>query len=387
MDAVTAFLQGDLTDEIYMIQPDEFTDGTDKVCKLNKAVYGLKQASREWNKALNLVLLNFGLKRSKLDPCIYYKIFNNIIIIIAVYVDDILILSNNNELRGKLKATLCNSFKMKDLGEATNCVGIQISRDRVNGKIFLDQQKYIIEILDRFNMTDCNIASTPADLNQKLSLEMCPKTKEELAEMEKIPYQQAVGSILYLAQSTRPDLVYAINNVSRFNNNFGKAHWVAVKRILRYLKGSMNLKLVFCKETYNNVIGFSDADWAGEIDQRRSCTGYVYVYQGGAISWNSKMQHTVALSSTEAEYMALSSATQEALWLKQLQAELEPSNVINPVLIYTDNRSALHLATNDAYHGRSKHIDVRTEEMVADSLTKAVTTNTNQFCIKGMGLY
>lgn len=251
-------------------------------------------------------------------------------------------------------------------------------------------------------MSDCKTAATPFDANQKLSTEMSPKTEKDAEEMSNVPYQEAVGSILYLTQGTRPDIAFAVNTVSKFNSNPGKAHWTAVKRIFRYLNGTKNAKLVFSKSGGSELIGFCDADWASDVDERRSCTGYVFKMQGGSISWNCKRQATVALSSSEAEYMAMSSAIQEAMWLKQFEREFWES--ANPTTIFCDNKSAIDLSKTDSYHARSKHIDIRhhfvrekvnekevivkhldTENMVADSLT-AVFVNKHLYCAKEMGL-
>lgn len=404
MDAVTAFLQGDLEEEVYMAQPQEFQQGL-QVCRLNKAIYGLKQASRQWNKKLDSAIKEFGLTQSNVDPCIYFNIKNQSRLYVAVYVDDLLIFTNNINEKNRLKTELSKQFKMKDLGEAHSCVGLRITRDRNNGKIYLDQQQYTEEILTRFNMFDCKPVATPADPNQKLTKAMSPKDEAELQDMSQIPYQEAVGSILYLSQGTRPDIAYAVNTVSKYNNNPGKAHWTAVKRIFRYLKGTVQNKLEFSEGSDYTLKGYCDADWASESDERRSCTAYVFINQGGAISWSSKRQPTVALSTTEAEYMALSSATQEALWLQQLGSELEPDLFQEPIDLFCDNKSAINLATTDAYHARTKHIDVRhhflrekvedktinliyisTEDMVADSLTKATPIFKHVFCYQKMGL-
>lgn len=404
MDAVTAFLQGELSEEIYLSQPEEFNDGTNKVCRLKKAIYGLKQASREWNKKLDQKLREYGLKRSRIDPCIYHNIDGKSMLFVAVYVDDLLFFHNNNHQLNALKKYLMTNFHMKDLGPATSCVGMQIDQSANGERIEINQAKYIQDILVRFNMADCNPISTPVDPNQKLTSEMSPKSNVEKCEMANIPYQEAVGSILYLAQCTRPDIAFAVNNVSRFNNNPGSAHWVAVKRILRYLKGTINQKLVFTHSSDSGIQGFCDADFASDVDKRRSCTGYVFVLQGGAISWSSKRQQTVAISTTEAEYMALSNATQEAIYLKQFYEEFG-MNRDQPIIIHCDNKSAINLASNDIYHPRTKHIDVKhhfvrqsvtnnminvkyvsTNIMAADNLTKGVNSEKHLVCNKLFGL-
>lgn len=403
MDAVTAFLQGNLDEDIYMFQPDGFSNGTELVCHLKKSLYGLKQASRVWNIKLNDAFIEFGLNRSKIDPCVYFKIDGKCMLFVAVYVDDIMIFSNDSTMKNQLKADLMKRFKMKDIGEVSSVLGMRVRRDKRLGTISIDQTNYINEVLRRFDMQNCNPISTPMDHNQKLSIEMSPRNDVERAEMNNVPYQEAIGSIMYAAQVTRPDVCFAVNAVSRFMQNPGKAHWIAVKRILRYLKGTANAKLVFSKSGDSNLIGYCDADWAGDVDKRRSTTGYVYLYHGAAISWNSRKQPTVAISTTEAEYMSLAAALQEAMWLKQLQAELE--NTTDTIVINCDNKSAIDLASTTAYHARSKHIDVRhhfvrekiaerviklnytkTDEMVADIFTKAIVPAKHNLFLQSCGI-
>lgn len=399
MDAVTAFLQGDIEETIYLEQPEGFHDGTNRVCKLNRAMYGLKQAGRQWNKKLDRALHEFGLKNCKMDPCIYYSA--DLKLIIAIYVDDFLIFYEKAEKLQEIMTLLSHTFKMKDMGTAKGCIGIRITQK--DDCIELDQSVYIEEILKRFGMTESKPSGTPSDTNCKLSLNMETEEADE-TELKNIPYQEAVGSLLYLAQGTRPDIAFAVNNVSRFNSNYTMAHWKSVKRILRYIRGTTNYKLTFSFEKTGEIIGYSDADWASDIDKRRSCTGYVFKLSNAAITWKSTRQSTVALSSTEAEYMAISSAIQEAIWLRQLCHELG-FTMKNPTKMNCDNQSAILLAKSDGYRQRSKHIDIRyhhirdkikdkqieikflcTNEMVADSLTKAVSQQKTLFCANAMGL-
>lgn len=279
-------------------------------------------------------------------------------LIVTVYVDDLLFFYNNAAKLGELKLFLSTNFEMKDIGPATECLRMRINQSTNGDRIEVNQSAYIREMLAKFNMTDCNPISTPVDPNQELTKGMSPKTKEEADEMAGIPYQEAVGSILYLVQCTRPDLAFAVNNVSRFNQNPGKAHWSAVKRIFRYLKGTVDKQLVYRSAANSDVRGFSDADFSNDIDDRRSCTGYVFVVQGGAVSWSSKRQHTVAVSTTEAEYMALSHASQEAIYLKNFREELG-LNSNQQITLYCDNKSVINLSQNDIFHPRTKHIDVK----------------------------
>lgn len=254
-------------------------------------------------------------------------------------------------------------------------------------------------------MENSNPVDTPLAPGEKLSKSQSPITQEDRAKMNVIPYQEAVGSLLFAAQISRPDISYAVSCVSRFNQNPGQAHWVAVKRILRYLKGTIDWKLQFNGAKINGpeIIGYCDADWASDQDDRRSITGYIFLKNNSPISWNSRKQQTVALSTTEAEYMAMSSATQEALWLRFLSNEL--SGKSDPVLLNVDNQGAQNLALNGCYQARTKHIDVRhhflkekinmgilclqhvsTNNMLADSFTKALNRTKFLSCIKGQGL-
>lgn len=368
-------------------------------------MYGLKQSGKSWNTKLNNVLKNMDLTRSRADPCIYYCRTQRKIVIVAVYVDDMFILSNDTQLLQATKKKLSNKFKMKDLGEARSLLGMRITRDRQRGKIWLDQEAYVEDILKRFNMAECKPISTPLDTNQKLSREMEPQEQKEIDDMRKIPYKEAVGSLMHASQGTRPDLTYAVGLVSRFCQNPGKIHWSAVKRIFRYLKGTLAAKLEFSKTGNGNLEGYSDAGWANDNTDRRSVTGYAFTLQGAPISWQSRKQKTVALSTTEAEYMALSAAIQEALWLRKLAKELDPETVTKAMLIRCDNKGSIDLAKNSGYHQRTKHIDIRhnfvrehveggeiqllytpTEEMIADALTKAVPSPKLKFCTEAMGL-
>lgn len=376
MDAITAFLQGELSEEIYMKQPDFYNDGTEKVCLLRKSIYGLKQASRVWNLKLRGVLIEAGYKSSQMDPCIFFKLDGHGMIFIAIYVDDVLYFTNSAELKANLQHILTSKFKMKDMGVAEFCVGLRITRDKARGIIYLDQQKYIGEVLERFNMTNCKSIDTPCDANQRLKR---GETGDAEYNADSIPYQQAVGSLMYLVQGTRPDLAFSVNNVCRFNTCYTREHWVAVKRIMRYLHGTANLRLAFTKNESHKILGYSDADWGADVIDRRSVTGYVFIRSGAAISWASKKQPTVALSTAEAEYMALSACTQEAFWLKQLEDEIfEQNNAMN---LMCDNQSAICIAENVGYSSRSKHIDLRhhfVREKIADGICAVHYVNTDK---------
>lgn len=403
MDAVSAFLQGDIEEEIYMKQPPMYESG-ENVCRLKKSLYGLKQASRLWNKKLDTTLKEMGLLQTKLDPCIYYKIVdNNNITFIAIYVDDLMIFTNNQEVKSYIKGELHKRFKMKDLGDLCYCIGIHIERDRQRGLIYLDQRKYIQEVLQKYGMSDCKSVKAPMDVNTKFQVR---ENSEETNILTEIPYQEVIGCLLYISQVTRPDISFAINMLSKYNSKPEMQHWLALKRVMRYLKGTQDYRLSY-KQTPEETMthGYCDADWASAGDDRRSCTGYTFQFQGGAISWNSRRQPTVALSTTEAEYMSLSACVQEALWLKQLQESFWPQLKNEAMIIYSDNQSSIKISSSDGFNSRTKHIDirhhfvrdkvlggdievryVRTDEMVADVLTKATTYTKLAYCSMGMGL-
>lgn len=403
MDAITAFLQGKLTDEvIFMEQPEGFVQDSTKVCRLKRALYGLKQSSRVWNLQLDQALREFGLVRSSLDPCLYFKIDDEKMIFVTIYVDDFLLFTNDSEMKKKLKTYLNSRFKMKDLGEAKLCLGLRITRDRTKGKIWIDQQQYILDVLNRFNMANCNSVSTPADPGVKLDQAMCPSNQEEIQSMQSIPYKEAVGSLTYIAQATRPDISFAVNMVSKFSSNPGRRHWEAVKRIIRYLKGTSDNRLEYSVTGNPQLTGYTDADWGGDEENRRSTSGYVFSKMGGAISWNCKRQEVVALSTCEAEYIALSRTTQEALWWQQMLKQVY-GDIQVPILC--DNQSAICVARNQGYNPRTKHISIRyhfvrealdrgdisldyvsTKQQPADGFTKPLTRQNHEAFKKLLGI-
>lgn len=396
LDVTTAYLYGDLEEEIYVRPPKELIkkENENKIWSLKKSVYGLKQSGRCWNKRIDNALQSFGLTQCRVDPCIYYKRTQEGLVIIAIYVDDILLFYDNEKFRDEMKNKLKSEFLMKDMGPAKHCLGMRITRGE--GCIQLDQAEYTGNILNKFNMQDSHPMATPMELGISFN--------DEGELPDDTPYQEAVGSLLYISQITRPDIAYAVGVVSRFNHNPKLCHWKAVKRIFRYLKGTVDYKLEYkCSE--NSVLEcYSDADWGNEINGRHSVTGSCFRLQGGLISWYSKKQRTVALSTTEAEYMALSFTTQEALWLRQLINEIDRMLDI-PTKIFCDNMGAIQLSNNLLTSQKSKHIDVRyhflrqhiqnkvievnylhTDQMLADVFTKPMPRVKLDFFVNKLGL-
>jgi len=394
VDFKSAYLNGHLDEEIFMQQPEGFeVPGRETwVLRLFKALYGLKQAGRVWNKLLNGSLLDLDFTRCQSDPCVYIRDDEKGKAIIAVHVDDMLLATTRGGEMQRVKAQLHTlPFEIAKLGEPDRMLGVTITRNRTARTISLSQSVYIGKVLSRFNMTDANPISTPLDINIHLSKEQCPTSTEEQAEMSQIPYATAIGALMYAALATRPDIAYAVQHLSQFSSNPGPAHWTAVKRVFRYLKHSQHLALVYTgNEDDPAPIGYSDADWGSNISDRRSTSGFVYFLSDAAVTWSSKKQPTVALSSAEAEYMALAHAAKEAIWLRTLLSELGyPFSSPSP--IHCDNHSTITLAKDPTFHARSKHIDIRHHFIRdhienEDLITPYVATNDNVADILTKGL-
>lgn len=359
LEVKTAFLHGDLEEEIYMEQPEGFKERGKEhmVCRLRKSLYGLKQAPRQWYKKFDSFMTAQEYHRTTADHCVYVKKFSEgDFIILLLYVDDMLIVGRDSMKIEKLKQELGKSFAMKDLGPVKQILGMKITRDRQNGKLWLSQEKYIEKVLDRFNMSKAKEISTPLAGHFKLNINQCPLSEKEKAEMKSVPYASAVGSLMYAMVCTRPDIAHAVSVVSRYLTNPGREHWNAVKWILRYIKGTSKLSLCFGNGK-TILDGYTDSDMGGDLDKRKSTSGYLMIFGGGAVSWESRLQKCIALSSTEAEYIAATEACKEILWLQKFLQELGMKQ--DRYNLYCDSQSAIHLCKNVTFHSRSKHIDVR----------------------------
>jgi len=293
MDVTAAFLNSNLDEEIYMKQPEGFVvTGSEKmVCRLNRSIYGLKQSPRCWNSSLHSCLLELGFCQTSGDPCIYISSVGEAAII-CIYVDDLLIASVSDNRMRQLKLALSKRYEMKDMGELHYFLGVKITQNRQKGTIFISQPSYIEGLLDKFGLTNSRPVSTPVDNSVKLV-----KSSDEDDVFDAQVYQSAIGGLLYLALKTRPDISYAVSSVAKFAAAPAKQHWVAVKRVMRYLRGTANHGLLYSVEDSPKCTGFSDADWAGDGDDRRSTSGYTFQMSGAAISWSSKKQSCVALFS------------------------------------------------------------------------------------------
>ena len=263
--------------------------------------------------------LGFTITRS--DPCLYIKRDNNSVIIIALYVDDLLLAGSNLNAILWVKGELNKRFEMKDLGEAQVCIGLEIRRNRDSGELWLGQQKYAASVLDRFNMLKCNPCLTP--MEQQRTLPGTTSMAVVHDSSTNAPYRQAIGCLMFLMVGTRPDLAYAIGKLSQHCSDPRESHWTAVKRVFRYLQQTKQMGIVFSKSKCEpRLVGFSDADWGGCIESRKSTSGYVFQICGGAVGWSSRKQTVVATSSCEAEYIALCEACKEASWLRSIVADV-----------------------------------------------------------------
>ena len=414
MDVRTAFLNGELEEDIYMEQPEGFVaPGSEAqlVYKLHRSLYGLKQAGRAWYKKIDSALSELGLKRTHSDNCVYVLHEASTIVYILLYVDDLLLISNDIGRLKSIKAELSKRFDMKDLGEAQFMLGIQIHRDRPNRRISLSQSEYVRTILSRFNMGESKPASTPIPVGIKLLRDepSTPSTDARQDDMNEVPYAQAVGALMYAAMGTRPDITFSTTTLSQFLQKRTRQHWVALKRVLRYLKGTQQAHLVYQPTPGSEgqplaVQGYCDSDWGNDASDRRSITGWVFLLHGSAVSWQSRKQHTTALSSVEAEYMAAAAAAKEAVWWRRFLTELglPPPG---PTILYSDSQGSIALAKNPDHHDRTKHIDMRyhfireqvafqairtefigTERMLADVLTKPLGRDRHEALVGKMGV-
>jgi len=404
MDFETAFLNGDLEEDIYMSQPEGFQipGAEGKVVKLRKALYGLKQAPREWNKKLHSCLLKMNFVQNKADNAFYYKTTKQGQVFVAVYVDDLMITGSNVSEIKVTKESFSKFFKVKDLGEVKKIIGIEVTRNRSERTIHISQPAYVEKLLKKFNMSDCKECLTPEEHTKRLCKNgyECNPNSEKL---ENVPYAEAVGALIYLATCTRPDIAHAVRQLSQYMADPRRDHWNAMKRVLRYLKYCPEGGITYGKlQQRLKLVGFADANFATDIDSRKSVSGYVFLLNGGAITWLSKKQATVAKSTTEAEYVAMSQAASEAMWIRQFLKEI--GFELSVTQLYGDNQGAIALTENPVYHFRTKHIDVsyhyvreliatneikidyiESKKMLADVLTKGLNPSQHSNCIKGIG--
>ena len=389
MDVKSAYLNSPIDTIVYMHLPPGYKQ-KGKVACVKRGIYGLRQSGNLWHKTLTSAFDDLRLTRSAVDHGVFYSHDDKGTTIVCSSTDDFAIAATPIARMIKFKADLGNHFEMSDLGELAWILGIRVERDRAARTISLSQAAYIDSLVKRFQLVDAPPLSTPIDPNALLTKSQSPSTPRQFDDMRNVPYREAVGSLMYAAVGTRPDITFTVTALSQYLQNPGRPHWEQAKRAVRYLKGTRDWKLTFGPT--GGVEGFTDANWGNDVDDRHSICGYVFTLNGGAISWSSKKQSVVALSSTEAEYIGITHAAKEATWVRHLLSELYSPRVLDyPINVHCDNRSAIELVKNTTFHSRTKHIAIRyhyireafndgilslthrgTDDMPADMFTKAL---------------
>ncbi|GJT56017.1 retrovirus-related pol polyprotein from transposon TNT 1-94 [Tanacetum coccineum] len=396
MDVKTAFLNGNLREEVYVSQPDGFVDkdNPNHVYKLKKALYGLKQAPRAWYDMLSSFLISQDFSKGSVDPTLFIRRDGKELLLVQIYVDDIIFAASTPELCDLFSKIMCSKFKMSMMGKISFFLGLQISQSPRG--IFINQSKYALESLKKYGFDSCDPVDTPMVEKSKLD-----EDKEGKA-VDPSHYRGMIGTLLYLTAS-RPDLQFAICMCARYQARPTEKHLNAVKRIFRYLKGTVHRGLWYPKDSSIALTAFADADHAGCQDTRRSTSGSMQLLGDRLVSWSSKRQKSAAISSTEAEYIALSGCCAQILWMRSQLTDYGFG--FNKIPMYCDNKSAIALCCNNVQHSRSKHIDIRfhfikehvengvielyfvnTEYQLADIFTKALGRNRIEFLINKLGM-
>lgn len=386
LDVKSAFLNGDLQEDVYVQQPEGFVkQGKEHmVYKLVKALYGLRQAPRAWYDKLNKCLVSLGFTKCPYEHAVYTKREKEEVVIVGVYVDDLLITGTSLAVIQHFKNQMSTKFDMSDLGKLSHYLGIEVMQNKEC--IELKQTAYAKKVLEKSGMAECKSTRYPMEPAIQLHKD------EDGTPVDPTMFKSIVGGLRYLVH-TRPDIAFAVGIVSRYMERPTEMHFNVVKRILRYLKGTLDYGLVYSRGNKNNMLsGYSDSDLGGQIDDRKSTGGMAFYLNESLVTWVSQKQRCVALSSCEAEFMAATAAACQGIWLRNLLGKLTDA-VIGPVVLYIDNKSAIDLAKNPVFHGRSKHIDIRyhfirecvergeivikhirTDDQRADVLTKAMAT-------------
>ena len=379
---------------MYM-DPPPGTDCGGKVCKLKKALYGLKQSPRAWFGRFSTFMKKIGYKQSDADHTLFVKAGDRTVTALIVYVDDMVVTGNDSEEIKRLQTLLATEFELKDLGHLKYFLGIEVSRSKAG--ITMCQRKYILDLLTETGMLDCKPVETPIETNHKLSIlpDQVPTNKER--------YQKLVGKLIYLSH-TRPDIAYAVSVVSRFMHAPSEEHMKAVYRILKYLKATPGKGLFFGKNQDHKVVGYTDADWAGDRMDGKSTSGYFTFVGGNLVTWRSKKQKVVSRSSAEAEFRGMVHGVCELLWIKRILRDLGIA-LTAPMQLCCDNKSAVKIANNPVQHDRTKHVEidrhfikdhlekktielphVSSEDQLADMMTKAVCGRVFECSLNKLGM-
>lgn len=362
-DIKTAFLYGELEEELFMEQPENYITDPNKVCKLNKSLYGLKQAPRMWNRKFDEFLKRFDLLQGSTDKCLYYN--RERTLLLTIYVDDGLAAGCDQKQLDNLIKYLRSNFELKILS-GESFLGFRLVRDSDEGSLGIVQNHYVLKLLERFNMSECKPVPTPeqvgADLNNSPLL---PITNQ---------FKELVGCLLYLSTCSRPDISHAISVASRTSSPT-EAHWSALKRILRYLRGTIDLGIKWKQVKNSLLLGYSDADYANDTETRKSTTGLCIMLNGGPIMWKSQRQAIITLSTTESEYVAGCELVKDLLPIREQLSELGEIDSDKPTAILIDNQSAVRISNNESGLQRTKHIDIRRRWLNEQVQAKKIIVN------------
>jgi hypothetical protein len=376
LDISQAFVQADELPEdahLYIYPPKGSNEPPGTIWKLHRPLYGLAVAPRAWSETLKRFLREYGFVSVNnsdtsftwSDPTKKHHMH------LVYHVDDILLAFSDDKHGSDFKRALLERFSGSDEGSVRRYLGMTISRD--GKQLHLSQEAYALEILERFGMEDCNSVLTPMDAGYMITKDECPETPDPVRRLK---YQEITGALQYLVQWTRPDLSFATNELAKVNSNPSEIHLKMAYRVLRYLKGTANLGLTYTKDldNANQLLGWADADFAACTDTRRSISAYILMMNGGAVSWKSRQQKSVATSTSQAEFVSASWAADEILWLRRSLAELgNPQAQATP--LYEDNRACRMMSENPVHRERSKHIDYRVHalrERVADGIVRLI---------------
>ena len=401
LDVDNAYLNSDLEEEVYMELPPGFpvTMRTRRmVLRLRKGLYGLKQSARIWNQRFAGEVKKMGFKPISADKCIFIRVVGNELAILALYVDDILVLTKTEALMKQIKDQIKKAFKIKDSGEVKRILGIQVHRTK-NG-LFIEQSQYARKVLQEYEMDQCTPVATPMDGYESIQ----PGQPDE-ERTDQRAYQRRIGSLMYLMTGTRPDLAFAIGKLSQFCHDPTVRHANAVNRVLKYVAGTTDYGILFQRD--DSTVAYSDAAYGDDKTDRKSTYGHVVLRGGGACIWTSKKQRGVATSTTEAEYVGLTEAAKTVVWLTRWLDELAFRRTDDaPIQLLGDNKASLALVKNPEYHQRTKHIDIQyhyvrqvyedgligldftpTASQAADILTKPLTSQAFDRGRRLLGLY
>ena len=385
MDVVTAYLAGELKEEIYMATPADLPDSKGKVCRLRKGLYGLKQSARVWNQRIGERIKQSGMFATNGDPSVWVNQDRRLIL--ALYVDDIVRFAHNMHAMHWIKDILTTNFNMKDLGPVSTILGVRVRRDRAQRMLWIDQAHYVGDILKEYQYEKCKPLQTPAEGYEYFR----PVGAGDVPFADTTRYQRALGELNWLVRGTRADLAFVTHKLSQCCHQPCERHWTGVQQVFRYLKSSQDVTLTYRRDN-SKLRGYSDADFASGSADRKSTMGYVFMLGGAAVTWASRKQQAISTSTTEAEYIGLCNAAKEAVWIRNFLQEIGMNKHIGEMQarrILGDNQGALRLVANPEFHAKSKHIDVQyhyvrelledgtievgyvpTSEMAADCLTK-----------------